>query len=398
MSIPMQIEIPKILINNIAKQYRDGLKQNVNLLASKFGFDVEEGYRVVQCDDIQINIKDTNKRKRDVISKPKFIVPFEICRISTDRCKGIVFDKGLMTQCMRKVTDTYCAQCQKSANHSENGIPECGNITTRSSVGYYDYVDNKGRQPKSYKSILEKANINIDEYILKLQEHGIHICEEHLNYEEPTTIKSRGRPKKEKTVIATESENANLFEVAQQQSKIQSNITTHENEIEQETEDEPVVKHNKKNSKQPPNKKTKLVHNPVDENENVVQEVEEVTTKKTKTNKSKTAEKTIEPEPEPEPTPVPTPSPAPAAAMETQSEVNDTNSSTKKTPKPKDLKNVMVNGVKYTVNYADNNKTYQKVNGKTVCVGIYNPKTNKIRKPGEEEDEEDSSDSDSDDE
>jgi hypothetical protein len=119
------------------------------------------------------------------------VLPFEKERVRYDSssCKGLTYNRGLLTQCLnkKKEEDDYCKGCMVSL---------IGTVEERLEVGLYSYVDRKGHKVKEYSEVLKKINRSVEEAKLEGYRIGKKISSEHLK--EKVVKLSRGRPKKEK--------------------------------------------------------------------------------------------------------------------------------------------------------------------------------------------------------
>jgi hypothetical protein len=122
-----------------------------------------------------------------------------------------------------KKNAVFCKQCQINADKN-GGVPEYGTIAMRQAVGFYDYVDPKGRKPVSFTKIMKKYKIDQAGAIEEAAKFGIVIADEHFVVPEDDKKKGRpkaekapkekgakGRPKKAKKMLQIEGDDDDLF-------------------------------------------------------------------------------------------------------------------------------------------------------------------------------------------
>jgi hypothetical protein len=117
------------------------------------------------------------------------VLPFEKEGIIWSGCMGLTYNRGLLTQCLKKKNEEerYCKGCMVSL---------IGTVEERLEVGLYSYKDRKGHKVKEYSEVLRKMNRSVEEAKLEGCRIGKKISQEHLK--EKVVKLSRGRPKKEK--------------------------------------------------------------------------------------------------------------------------------------------------------------------------------------------------------
>ena len=204
----------------------------VERLAVEFGFNVEEGMACL---------------------KTKVKVPF--VKALEGQCDGLKMNGGLFTQCTNKpmATGELCKTCQKQADAS--GKPTCGLASEREAEGEA-WRDPKGRAPVAFGKVMQKEGLNqevVEREMTRLFGKGDY--EAYFVMPEKTTKKAkkedgekkqRGRPKKNKEVVAlTEGDDliATLIAQARTESdgvqKVAEEETT-EKPVEEETKEEAV--------------------------------------------------------------------------------------------------------------------------------------------------------------
>ena len=163
-------------------------KEVVEMLASKFGFSVEEGLRELGMVKVVKEIVEKKEKKE----KSKYTLPFN-GTMSAECCKGVKFNNGLFTQCESK-GEEYCGNCAKQAEKNSSGEPDCGRIEARVATGLYDYKDPKGRSPLSFAKYMQQKGWSQEEIVTEASRQNTEINAEHFVIQEE---KKGGRPKKE---------------------------------------------------------------------------------------------------------------------------------------------------------------------------------------------------------
>jgi hypothetical protein len=156
------------------------------------------------------NVLSVEVKKKDVNSK--VMLPW--CEhVLSDRCKAIVSNGGLYTQCM-KVSESYCKGCvtKKEKNGDEFVY---GTVEDRLRCGLLEYKDKKGKSEVLYSSVMKKECISreeaeeaanklgwvIPECYFEVKESKRGRPKKNVEKDESVEKKSRGRPKKEKETV-----------------------------------------------------------------------------------------------------------------------------------------------------------------------------------------------------
>jgi chemotaxis protein histidine kinase CheA len=195
----------------------------VERLAVEFGFNVEEGMACL---------------------KTKVKVPF--VKALEGQCDGLKMNGGLFTQCTNKpmATGELCKTCQKQADAS--GKPTCGLASEREAEGEA-WRDPKGRAPVAFGKVMQKEGLNqevVEREMTRLFGKGDY--ETYFVMPEKTTKKAkkedgekkqRGRPKKNKEVVAL-TEGDDLIATLIAQARTESDGA--EKPVEEETKEEAV--------------------------------------------------------------------------------------------------------------------------------------------------------------
>jgi regulator of protease activity HflC (stomatin/prohibitin superfamily) len=119
-------------------------------------------------------------------------------------CVGLRHNGGLYTQCSgSKEKGDLCVSCDRQASKNSSGEPDYGVMSSRLSVGLYDYVDSKGRKPVHYTKFMKKENLTEEAVLEEAERLGISLPREHFIV--PADASKRGRPKSEKSSVKVNS-------------------------------------------------------------------------------------------------------------------------------------------------------------------------------------------------
>lgn len=121
-----------------------------------------------------------------------------------DRCRGLKYNNGLMTQCKVRIGADcgvyelkYCKTCENQSKKNDHGKPTYGTIIERLKCDIYDYVAPNGERPISYASVMSKQNLSKECVLEESKRCGQKIDERHFDSNEGVVPekRSRGRPK-----------------------------------------------------------------------------------------------------------------------------------------------------------------------------------------------------------
>ena len=209
------------------------MKSVVEVCASKYNFDAEEGYRMI-CESEGLEVKSSSKRSKKISSKPvksAFPLPYN-GEMNGECCMGIRLNSGLYTQCpsVRPEGGAYCGPCNKQATKNEHGLPDYGSIHTRSSKYFKDeeFVDPSGKKPVAYTKVMKKFKVTEEQVREEAAKHNMVLDPRHFvevekksgrpaskvlseAKKEPKELKAKGRPKKSKKVLELAGEEEDLF-------------------------------------------------------------------------------------------------------------------------------------------------------------------------------------------
>ena len=205
------------------------MKSVVEVCASKYNFDAEEGYRMI-CNCEGLEVKSSSKRSKKISSKAvksAFPLPYN-GELNGECCMGIRLNSGLYTQCpsIRLEGGAYCGSCNKQATKNEHGLPDYGSIQTRSSKYTKDeeFVDPSGKKPVAYTKVMKKFKVTEEQVREEAAKHNMTLDPRHFVEavkksgrpaskveKEPKELKAKGRPKKSKKVLELAGEEEDLF-------------------------------------------------------------------------------------------------------------------------------------------------------------------------------------------
>ena len=195
------------------------VRDAVEFLADKHGFSCEEA------------LQEMNLVKSAPVKKPtkekvlKATIPLPFCGTLLNSCCGIRVNHGLHSQCSnaKEVCDIsgetldYCKTCNKQAKANENGTPNAGDIRARLSG---EWSPSKGKLV-NFGNVMEKLGITREKAEEEAAKLGLTIPEDQFEVvkgrrgrpardsaatssDDEKPKKPRGRPKKAKKVLNTE--------------------------------------------------------------------------------------------------------------------------------------------------------------------------------------------------
>jgi len=187
MEINMEMNTERMLKTMLEKEGRRLTKE----LSAKFGFNEEEGLKLLRLDELKVKTESKKETKRD--KTPKLPLPF--CGVKlADCCEAIRLNHGLYTQCTNNITDennNLCKTCSNQKDKNSNGEPTYGCIDNRVKLGD-KFRDPKGKAPINYGNIMDKLKITRNEAEREAANQGLTIPEKEFEVKKT----QRGRPKK----------------------------------------------------------------------------------------------------------------------------------------------------------------------------------------------------------
>lgn len=221
------IQVTELLTKTLENCARDFGARCIKECALKYGFNAEEEIRVLGLENLalirkQMAKKSVGKRsgvkglgvkglgvkdkKERVVKEKKSVFPMPFVAESVDMagCCGLVFNRGLFTQCSKDCMELgkFCKGCQTEADKNASGCPDCGTVESRLASGLYEFKDPKGRSPVAYVKVLEKLKLSSEQALEEAVKLNIELSEEHFEVVAKTV---KGRPKK--TGAAIEADN-----------------------------------------------------------------------------------------------------------------------------------------------------------------------------------------------
>ena len=189
----------------------------IHALADKYGFDAKEAMGICQISEVKVKksanrvkgegkvratkAKAEPKPKREV---PAFPLPF--CGQAVDGwCLGLRLNHGLHSQCTmeRLAGGDYCKTCQKQCDKNASGKPTYGCVADRMACELLEYRDPKAhKQTLPFANVMSKLNITREAAEAEALKFGLTIPEEHF----VERSSRRGRPKKDASASDTDSE------------------------------------------------------------------------------------------------------------------------------------------------------------------------------------------------
>ena len=189
----------------------------IHALADKYGFDAKEAMAICQISEIKVKksanrvkgegkvratkAKAEPKPKREV---PAFPLPF--CGQAVENwCLGLRLNHGLHSQCtMERIAGgDYCKTCQKQCDKNASGKPTYGCVADRMACPILEYRDPKAhKQTLPFANVMTKLNITREAAEAEALKFGLTIPEEHF----VERASRRGRPKKDASASDTDSE------------------------------------------------------------------------------------------------------------------------------------------------------------------------------------------------
>jgi hypothetical protein len=125
------------------------LNNIIKLLSVKFSFDYNEAVEYINIQNLDTKLKD--KSNKDIINCD-FELPYYGV-IFPERCKAIIFNRGLLTQCKEKTTEEVCKKCIDL---------KYGLIYERQNYEIGKFVTKSGKPEKPYIEYLKKNNISAE--------------------------------------------------------------------------------------------------------------------------------------------------------------------------------------------------------------------------------------------
>jgi hypothetical protein len=204
------VELNQSMEKQMAAAMVTSTTRMVEFLASEYGFNAEEAINRLGLDSVTVSrpMKKKSSPKAAKVPKEKRLVPsipLPFCgMVKEDWCCGLRLNHGLYSQCVMVKSNglEYCKTCQKQVENNESNKPTYGVVEERMAMGSMEFRDPKGKQVVSYGNVMAKLKITKETAIAEAAKFGFVIPEE--QFEERKTM--RGRPKKDASASDTESE------------------------------------------------------------------------------------------------------------------------------------------------------------------------------------------------
>ena len=168
------------------------VEECVRKLGKHYGFDVEEGMRVVMGRSEKVVVEKKTVKKK--MGKPSIPLPW-MGKVVEGWCMGIRPHHGLLSQCTQEAkTNGFCATCNKQVQ--SKGKPKCGTVYDRIKAderGESYKNPETGKEAVTYGTVMKKFNIDRKTAEKEAAKFDFEIPES--EFEVPT--KAKGRPRKE---------------------------------------------------------------------------------------------------------------------------------------------------------------------------------------------------------
>jgi hypothetical protein len=204
----------------------------VHHLASTYGFDAAEAMAKLGLESVIVKKSAGRKKGEGKAKSPKAKaskrlvpeIPLPWCGVSNDEwCSGLRLSHGLHSQCTNaKREGEYCGTCQRQADKNSSGKPTYGTTVERLTTDVLEFrCPKSGKQTLPYANVMKKLGIARSRVEEEAEKFGLSIPEEHFverktqrgrpkkdssasdTDSDASTPKKRGRPTKEKKVIAS---------------------------------------------------------------------------------------------------------------------------------------------------------------------------------------------------
>lgn len=173
----------------------------VRKLGKHYGFDVEEGMRVVMGRSEKVVVEKVEKKvAKKKMGKPSIPLPW-MGKAVEGWCLGIRPHHGLLSQCTQEAkTNGFCPTCYKQVQ--SKGKPKCGTVKERMEAdanGETYKNPETGKEAVTYGTVMKKFNIDRKTAEKEAAKFDFEIPES--EFEVPT--KTKGRPRKEAKKVST---------------------------------------------------------------------------------------------------------------------------------------------------------------------------------------------------
>jgi len=216
-SIPISISISisknmSLLLSDLSLRIEYLSSGVVKDICSRNGlsYDIEWSHieRLLKGGDVSVSKSVSSRVSSNVSSNvscdSRVALPFS-GEMYNDKCRGLKYNNGLMTQCRVRISGVgcgvdelkYCKTCENQSKKNVHGKPTYGTIIERLRCDIYDYVAPNGERPISYVSVMSKLNLSKECVLEESKRCGQKIDERHFDSNEGIVPEKRrrGRPK-----------------------------------------------------------------------------------------------------------------------------------------------------------------------------------------------------------
>lgn len=128
------------------------------------------------------------KSNMQEINETNFVFPFNGI-INEDKCKAIIFNHGLYTQCTKKTKGEICTSCNQL---------KYGKIEERKNISKGKFVTKSGKKEVEYEKVIQKLGFTYEQVITLYRKYNFEYALNESAFKN-SDKKQRGRPKKEET-------------------------------------------------------------------------------------------------------------------------------------------------------------------------------------------------------
>ena len=191
------VSVRESMLTEMSRVTCEKVCEALRLCGNQYNFDAEEAIRNLGIMNMRCEVMKKENVKKEKVVKASFPLPYN-GEYDEKKCHALRQNKGLYTQCQISVKDgkSYCKSCEGQVE--KNGHPDYGTIEDRQKCDIFEFKDPNGKKPVSYKKIMKKYKLSVEEVLAEAEKMNIKINPKH--FEEPVEDEKRGRPKAEKEV------------------------------------------------------------------------------------------------------------------------------------------------------------------------------------------------------
>ena len=124
MSFNASIQVTELLTKTLENVAKDLAIRCILEASNRHGFCADDEIRILGLENLSLIRKQMVKKsgckekKSKMSCEPKFPLPFISECVANSCCQGLVYNRGLFTQCMKKRMDSgsFCQKCQMDAD------------------------------------------------------------------------------------------------------------------------------------------------------------------------------------------------------------------------------------------------------------------------------------------